>query len=114
MDPQMTKLARLYERYNFSASAVIIDASGAEVPARVANISFGGCRLLTNRKLPIASEITVKIHAIDDNFEAPAKVVHSSDTDAGVMFGNLTADALFVLQKWIQEARYIQTMDAAE
>jgi hypothetical protein len=114
METRMTKLARLYERYNFSASAVIIDASGAEVPARIANISFGGCRLLTNRKLPIASDVTIKIHAIEDDFAGPAKVVHSSDTDAGVMFGNLTADALFVLQKWIQEARYIQTMDAAE
>ena len=110
----MHKLARLYERYDFSGSAVIIDASGAQMGAHVSNISYGGCRLLTNSRLPIAIQVTVKIRALDAELEAPAKVVHSTDNDAGVMFGKLTTEALFVLQKWIQEARYTQSMNATE
>ena len=107
----MGPLKRLYERYDFSASAVITDPSGIELPARVSNISYGGCRLLTKRKFTIGAEVIVKIQALEEEFEAPAKVVHSGDTDMGVMFGKLTSDALFVLQKWIAEARYIQSLD---
>jgi PilZ domain len=110
----MGPLKRLYERYDFVASAVLTDDSGAEMPARVSNISYGGCRLLLNRQLSIGAQVTVKIHAIEDEFEASAKVVHSSEKDAGLMFGRIGADALFVLQKWIAEARYLQSMNAAE
>ena len=106
----METLKRLYERYDFSASARITDSSGAQIEARIGNISYGGCRLLTNCRFPIASEVTVKIQALEGEFESPAKVVHSSDTDAGVMFGKMTPDALFVLQKWIAEARYLESM----
>jgi PilZ domain len=110
----MEPLKRLYERYEFVASAVLIDESSADIPARVSNISYGGCRLLLNHKLAIGAEVTVKIHALEEDFEAPAKVVHSSDRDAGLMFGRIAAEALFVLQKWIAEARYLQSMNAAE
>ena len=110
----MGPLRRLYERYDFSASAMISDASSAETPARVSNISYGGCRLLTNASFPIEAEVTVKIRTADAEFEAPAKVVHSTENAAGVMFVKFTPEALFVLQKWIQEVRYIQSTDAAE
>lgn len=101
---------RLYERYDFSAPATLTDPSGAQFPARVTNISYGGCRLLIERKFPIGAEVIVKIQALEKEFAVSAKVVHSSDTDMGVMFGNLTADVLFALQKWIAEARHIQTL----
>ena len=109
----MGPLKRLYERYEFSASAVITDPSGTQFPARVSNISYGGGRLLVGRKLPmtIGAEVIVKIQALEEEFEAPAKIVHSSDTDIGVMFGRTSPETLFVLQKWIAEARYIQSMD---
>jgi PilZ domain len=43
---------RLYTRYPFTAEAKI-SSSGAVMPARVTNISFGGCRLLTNGRVPV-------------------------------------------------------------
>ena len=107
----MEQLKRLYERYDFSASAEITDDSGSRLSARVSNISFGGCRLLVDRQFRIGTEITVKIGGVEDVFEAPAKIVHSTDTAMGMMFGKMTPGALFVLQKWIQEARYAQSMN---
>jgi hypothetical protein len=95
---------RLYTRYDFSAAAEII-SSGAEMRSRVTNISFGGCRLLTNGKLPIGAQVTVKIHTPTDHFEATAQVVHSTPSDAGVMFGNIAPQSLLVLRKWTITAR---------
>ena len=109
----METLKRLYERYQFSASALISIPQAQQIEARVSNISYGGCRLLANHRLPVAAEITIKIHALDDEFESLAKVVHSSDTDAGVMFGKMTPGALFVLQRWIAEARYLESMSTS-
>jgi hypothetical protein len=56
----------------------------------------------------------LKFTGLEEEFECPARVVHSGDTDMGVMFGYFTPGALFVLQKWIQEARYMQSVGAAE
>ena len=73
--------------------------------SRVTNISFGGCRLLTNGRLPFGAEIIVRIHTSTDHFEASATVVQSTASDAGVMFGKFTPQSLFALRKWISEAR---------
>ena len=100
---------RLYERYNFAATAEIIDGSGAHFPSQATNISFGGCRLVTNGRLPIGASVTIKIRTAPDDFEAPAQVVHSTASDAGVMFGKFTAQSLFVLEKWINEAKSATT-----
>lgn len=105
---------RLYERYEFTALAVIVMPSGEEITARVSNISYGGCLLLTTRKLPIGAELTVKIHTFDQEFEAPVRVVHSGENHVGMMFGKITPAALFVLQKWISDVRYLQSVSAVE
>jgi PilZ domain len=100
----MERLKRRHERYDeFSASAVITDSSGAQVPALVSDISPGGCRLMANRTFPIAAEVRIRILGDNGDLEGLATVVHSSDAGTGVMFGNLTPDALFVLQKWLAE-----------
>lgn len=95
---------RLYTRYPFSAAGEILDGSGAGMPSAVTNISYGGCRLLTQRQLPLGAAITVKIHAGTEQFEAAANVVHSTPSEAGVMFGDIAARSLFVLGKWIEAA----------
>ena len=95
---------RLYTRYPFSAAGEILDGSGEGTPSAVTNISYGGCRLLTQRQLRLGAAITVKIQTATDQFEAAAKVVHSTPGDAGVMFGDIAAQSLFVLRKWIDAA----------
>jgi PilZ domain-containing protein len=95
---------RLYTRYAFEAHAEII-TSDTELPSRVTNISFGGCRLLTNGLLPAGATITVKIRTPTDSFAATAKVVHSTANDAGVMFDKISAESLLVLQKLIDVAK---------
>lgn len=93
---------RIYTRYNFSAAAQIVAGSGAEMPSRVTNISFGGCRLLANHLLKVGAEVTIKIRTQDQEFEAPATVVRSTGNDVGLMFHNVQPNFLFVLEKWIR------------
>lgn len=88
-----------------------MDGSGAKTPTKVTNISYGGCRLLiqTPKPLPIAAAVSVKIQTGTDQFEATAKVVHSTTTDMGLMFGDIAPKSLFVLQKWINQAKSATT-----
>lgn len=94
---------RLYTRYPFSAAAEIV-SSGAQMPSLVVNISFGGCRLLSERPLPVGTAITLTIRTPTDAFEATAKVAYSSKSDAGVMFDKVSPQSLLVLRKWISAA----------
>ena len=95
---------RLYARYSFSAAAEIDDGSGAGASASVTNISYGGCRLLTQKQLPIGSGITVRIRTATRHFEATAKVVHSTPADAGLMFGRIDPPSLLTLREWVEAA----------
>jgi len=92
---------RLYTRYPFSAAAELIDRSGAQMPSRVTNISFGGCRLIATGRLALGAEVAVKIHTLSDYFEAPAVVIHSTATDLGVMLHNVSPVYFTVLRRWI-------------
>ena len=74
------------------------------MPSRVMNISFGGCRLLSERPLPVGAAITVTIRTPADAFEATAKVAYSSERDVGVMFDKVSPRSLLVLKKWISAA----------
>ena len=75
------------------------------MPSRVSNVSFGGCRLVANGRLRIGAEVTAKIHWSGDYFEAPAVVIHSTATDTGVMFHNISPASFNVLHRWISTAR---------
>jgi hypothetical protein len=55
----------------------------------VANISYGGCRLLTHLRLPLGASLLLKIDAQTETFEATAKVMHSAPNDMGLMLGIL-------------------------
>lgn len=97
----MYKVNRLYTRYPFSAAAEIIDNSGAQMPSRVTNIGFGGCRLIATGRLSIGAEVTVKIRTSTEYFESTAAVIHSTATDLGVMFHNVGAVYFTALRRWI-------------
>lgn len=111
MEPDQRR-DRLYTRYPFSAAAELVDRSGAQMPSRVTNISFGGCRLVANGRLRIGAEVTAKIHSSGDYFEAPALVVHSTATDTGVMFHNIGPAFFNVLHRWISMARVATELTA--
>lgn len=97
---------RLYTRYSFSAAAtIIVDNSGSRIPAQVANISGGGCRLLTDVRLSVGWRIVVQIQTATDFFEAPATVVHCANDGVGVMFHSESPKYLLVLNRWIQHAK---------
>jgi hypothetical protein len=104
MEPER-RTDRLYTRYPFSAAAEIVHGSGAQMPSRVTNISFGGCRLMANGRFPINADVQVKIQSFGDYFESPAQVVHSTATDLGVMFRNIGPGSFNVLHKWISGVR---------
>jgi hypothetical protein len=104
MIPAPPREKRLYTRYPFEAHAEII-ASDVEWSLRVTNISFGGCRLLTNGLIPEGSTITIRIRTQTDSFMATAKVMHSTADDVGVMFDEIRPESLPVLQKWINAAK---------
>lgn len=95
---------RLYVRYPFSGAGEILEGSGVGMRGDVTNISYGGCRLLTQTQLPLGASINIKIQTATDQFEAAAKVVHSTPGAAGLMFGDIAAQSLFVLRRWIDAA----------
>jgi PilZ domain len=95
---------RLTTRYAFEANAEIITLD-TELPSRVTNISFGGCRLLTTGLLPTGATITIKIRTPTHSFVATAKVIHSTANDVGVMFDKIGPESLLVLQKLIDAAK---------
>lgn len=100
----MERKQRLYTRYAFSASASIIDSSGAEIPAQVTTIGAGGCRLVTNARFPIGERVNVRIQKGEDCFESPAQVAHCAEDGMGVMFHNESTQSLLILVKWLQQA----------
>jgi PilZ domain len=95
---------RFYTRYHFKADAKV-SVSDAAISAQVMNISFGGCRLLINSHLNVGAAITLKIHTPAEFFESTAKVVHSVEKEAGVMFDKVGPESLLVLEKWIGAAK---------
>jgi PilZ domain len=96
---------RMYTRYEFSAPAEIEDSSGSRVPAKVTNISYGGCRVLIQRRMVIRAPVVVRIKTQTEAFEAHAQVAHSGAEDAGLVFGDMAPQSLLVLRKWIQGMR---------
>jgi PilZ domain len=92
-------------RYAFSAIAEVIDSSGAVIRSQVSDMSVSGCRLIVNRCLVVGAEVKVKIHTPTDYFQTWAMVVHSTESDMGLVFHSTDPIFLTVLQKWVSAAR---------
>jgi hypothetical protein len=97
---------RLYERYDFVAEASVT-VSDDEIASSVRNISLGGCLVQTTKPMRVGAELTIKIDKERDHFEASATVVHSLGNNAGLMFGRFEGNSLFVLGKWVAEAKSV-------
>jgi hypothetical protein len=100
-----SKERRRTPRYAFSAIAEVIDGSGAVIRSRVSDISVSGCRLIVNRRLAVGAEVKVKLHTPTGYFQTWAMVVHSSETEMGLVFHSTDPIFSTVLQKWVSAAR---------
>jgi len=100
----MQREQRRAPRFGFSATARVIDASGAALDAEVTRISVCGCQLRMKRSLPAGARIEVKISTATDSFQAQAAVVYATAGETGVMFTNVGPAFLPVLQKWVMGA----------
>ena len=92
---------RFVPRYTLSAMAEVTDSRGAEMCVEITEISASGCRFLSNGRLSVGMEVTIRIRTPNDQFQASAIVVRSTRTAAGVMFNKVDAASLRVLEKWL-------------
>ena len=96
---------RITPRHPFSAIAEVTDRRGAEMRVQITDISACGCHFLSKGRLPVGTEVTIRIHTSSDEFEASAIVVRSTRTNTGVMFNKVNTAFLPVLEKWLATAR---------
>jgi hypothetical protein len=95
---------RVYARYAFAAEAKVI-TSNQEIVSEVRNISLAGCLLQIKTPIRVGAEVTVQIDRDSDHFEAKATVVRCFEDTAGLMFVRFVGNSLFVLGKWVAEAK---------
>jgi PilZ domain len=93
-------------RYPFAAPAeVIVEQTGAQIDARVKELSQYGCYLDALTSLSPKTSVLVKIFSPKDYFEAPATVIYSNPTlGMGIAFRSLKPNFQAVLQKWLLQA----------
>lgn len=84
--------------------AEVTDSRGAEMSVEITEISACGCRFLSNGRLSVGTEVTIRIRTPNDEFQASAIVVRSTRTGTGVMFNKVNAASLCVLEKWLMAA----------
>jgi PilZ domain len=93
-------------RYPFDAPAeVIIESSGARIPARVNELSLHGCYLDTSTPLTGHTAVLVKIFGPSEYFEAHSTVIYAHPLlGMGVAFRNVNLACQAVLHKWLLAA----------
>jgi PilZ domain len=101
----MEQERRSVPRYSFSALAEIIQNSGREIRARVTDISVSGCHLISDGRLVVGAEVTLKIRTATDYFQTWAMVVYSTPRDMGLVFHSTAPPLVRVLHKWTGAAR---------
>ena len=77
---------------------------GANIRARVKELSLRGCLLEMPVALGEQQSVQVKIFCLDEYFEAPADVIYVRPTGVGLLFGDIKPHFRSVLQKWILTA----------
>lgn len=92
-------------RCSFSAAAEIGSFSGI-LPARVTELSLHGCYLESIAgPLPRGTDVTLKIVAGNECFEAVATVLYCRPTlGVGLGFRAVKPDFLLVLERWLNQS----------
>jgi hypothetical protein len=99
----MDQEKRRAPRYPFVASAEVrTEITGAQLAARISDISSTGCYVDTINLLEGGTSVGLKIHTETQVFEAPATVVYAhTHLGMGLKFGELPAHSQNVLQTWL-------------
>ena len=93
-------------RYPFIAAAEIIEAtSGVQLNSQVAELSLNGCYLDMLNTLPVNSQVTLKICADSECFEATATVIYAHQgLGMGLVFQDVSLKSGILLRRWLQKA----------
>lgn len=98
-------------RYSFIAVAEITDAaSGAQLNSQVSELSLNGCYVDMLNLLPVHSQVTVKIFADSECFEATASVIYALEgLGMGLAFHDVSLKSGALLRRWLQKAGQSQS-----
>jgi hypothetical protein len=99
----MEQERRRAPRYPFIASAEVrSENTGAQLAARISDISSSGCYVDTINPLERGTSVRLKIHTETQVFEALAMVVYAhTHLGMGLKFGEVPAHSQDVLQTWL-------------
>jgi hypothetical protein len=74
------------------------------VKGRVVELSLRGCFLETPASFAKGQRILLRVFHSGEYFEAPASVLYTRTTGAGLVFGEVKPSQRAALQKWILAA----------
>jgi PilZ domain len=105
-EPDIAARAQPGPRYPFLAAAEIVDHKSANlIQTRVTELSSHGCYLETHAPLSRGMQVTVRIFADLDSFEARASVVYAQPRlGVGLAFREVKPSSRKVLDKWLEMA----------
>ena len=93
-------------RYPFIAVAEITDiGSGAQLNSQVSELSLNGCYIDMLNTLPVNSQVTLKIFADSECFDAAASVIYAHQgLGMGLAFQEVSLKSGALLRRWLQKA----------
>jgi hypothetical protein len=93
-------------RFTFIAVAEITPTkSVGQLNSRVAELSLNGCYVDMLNTLPIGSEVSIKIFAESECFEAGAKVIYAyPNLGMGLAFKEVSLKSGTILRQWLLKA----------
>jgi hypothetical protein len=94
-------------RYPFVAGVELTDVqSEAHTRERTSDLSLFGCHVDTQKLLPTATKVRIRITHRGANFEALGSVVYAGpNAGMGVVFTKIEEKGQSVLERWIDELR---------
>jgi hypothetical protein len=85
-------------------------ASGANLHSQLAKLSLNGCYIDLQNPLPVNSNVTLKIFADAECFEASAKVIYAHEgLGMGLAFQDISLKSGILLRRWLQNASESQS-----
>ena len=102
----MYQQTRRSPRFPFIAVAEITPTkSDAQLGSRVAELSLNGCYVDMPNTLPVGSEVSIKIFAESECFEAAAEVIYAHpNLGMGLAFEEISLKSGTILRPWLLKA----------
>ena len=102
-------IRRANPRFAFFAEAEAALSDGTLVPAQVSELSSRGCYIDTLEPIPIGTQLRLRISDGMSSCEVPGKVIYMHSGygmgifGLGVVFGNIAAEQLSAVNKWLRD-----------